>query len=194
MKTINNKTFKHIPGYPGYYISQDGQLYSEKSDSFIKTNKGAGVVAYEVAKVFVGGKSVSLLIHKGIALAWKPLPQGYTLNQVLGNYMSHTLVVDHLDGNKLNNHASNLEWKTDYEYLNSNNYTKAKNYGNKNALGKRKHTGTTNRYTYNYDGTEYSLRDLCLKLNCSKSKITESFRRNIGLVKAGRLTRKVKSL
>ena len=194
MKSINNKIYKSIPGYDGYYVSKDGEIYSSKSDSFIKVHDGMGCCVYKVAKLWLGDRSVSLPVHKAVALAWKALPQGYTLNQVLGNYMSHTLVVDHIDGDKQNIHADNLRWATPYENSNADNYVKARNVGNKNAVNKKKHTGPVNRYTYFYDGNEYSLRELCLKLNCSKSKITESFRRNLGLVKAKRLTRKVKSL
>ena len=96
----------------------------------------------------------------------------------------------------MNNNASNLRWCTPLENVNFNNYTKEpareKLRGNKNALGRKNSDNSTvgKRYIYILDNEEYSIRELMTKLNCSKSKITESFRKNLGLVRVGRLTRK----
>ena len=52
----------------------------------------------EIASV-QSGKRVRVLLHRLIAMAWVP---GY----------KHGLCVNHIDGNKLNNSISNLEWVT----------------------------------------------------------------------------------
>ena len=96
----------------------------------------------------------------------------------------------------MNNNASNLRWCTPLENINFDNYDKElrnqKLKGNKNAVGRKNADNLTmrKRYIYILDGEEYSIGELILKLNCSKSKITESFRKNLGLVRSGRLTRK----
>ena len=95
----------------------------------------------------------------------------------------------------MNNNASNLRWCTPLENVNFDNYDKVlrreRLKGNTNAKGRRNiDISERKRYIYILDGEEYSIRELITKLNCSKSKITESFRKNLGLVRSGRLTRK----
>lgn len=96
-------------------------------------------------------------------------------------------------GDKLNNHASNLRWCTPYQNANFDNYNKdnRKNSlkGNHNACGRKPGKHVRN-YIYTLDGVDYKIRELCEFLGCSKSAITEAFRKNHGLVKQGRLTRR----
>lgn len=144
--------------------------------------------------MYNNGKNNTVVVHKLIALTWVPLPKNYTLQDVLGNWRSRSLVVDHIDGNKTNFNASNLRWCSQLDNANFENYDKGKKSealkGNQNAKNKKtpKNVGEL-RYTYHYNGKDYTMRGICKELNCNKSKITESFRKNLGLVRAGKLTR-----
>ena len=194
MKTINNKTFKQIPGFDGYYCSYDGEVYSEKTNRILKPNFNTGTVSYPTLCLYSNGKNNCVMIHKLVALTWIPLPKDYTIEGVLGNWLSHNLIADHIDGDKRNFSASNLRWCSPFENSNFNNFDREKRVealkGNQNAKNKRtpKNVGEV-RYIYCYNGKEYNIKSLCKELNCAKSKITESFRSNLGLVRAGKLTR-----
>jgi hypothetical protein len=84
-------------GLDGYCVTQDGKIYSLKSNRFLKTNvckKG-----YVRISLWNGYKPVTHTVHRLVAMAYIP-QQDYTLQ------------VNHIDGNKLNNHYKNLEWVT----------------------------------------------------------------------------------
>lgn len=185
--------FKPIPGYNGYLISEDGVVYSEKTSHFMKI-KILGCYQYPVVSLYVN-KLTNVPVHKLVALAWLPIPQDWSLNEVLGNYESKRLVVHHKDNNKMNYKASNLEWVTQYENLNKDDLNKLRSEkmkGNKNAKGHHHTANTHKRYKYFLNGQEMTIKELTEFLKCSKSKITESFRRNLGLVRTGMLTREEK--
>lgn len=181
-----------IPGYEGYYISQDGEVYSSKRSKQIRSDRILGSFPYYVTTLSINGKPYNLPTHKLVALAWCDLPEGYDISDV-GNYSKRTLLVDHVDGNKLNNNAYNLRWCTALENSNFKNFKGRAGgpKGNKHAVG-RKVPKSYNRYIYIYNNNEYKISELCKVLNCSKSCITESFRRNLGLVASGKLTRRIK--
>lgn len=89
--------FKAIPGYEGNYtISRHG---------FIKNKMGKPVHAwksklgYMRINLSLRGKKRQYFVHRLVALAYIPNPANYP-------------VVNHIDGDKLNNHTENLEWCT----------------------------------------------------------------------------------
>lgn len=86
-----------VPGSEGKYkINKTGYVLNLESGKVIKgtVDKCTG---YVKANLLFGGKSNMFLMHRLVAIAFIPNP----------NNLPH---VHHKDGNKLNNHASNLEW------------------------------------------------------------------------------------
>jgi hypothetical protein len=85
-----------IPGYEGIYsVSDTGLIYSERRKKYRKTyldNQG-----YIKVVLCVDGEMMNHLIHRLVAMAFIPNPVGKPC-------------VNHIDGNKGNNHVSNLEW------------------------------------------------------------------------------------
>ncbi len=83
-------------------ISNTGKLFSKTNNIILKTliNKEG----YEVVCVSIGGRSKRKKIRIHIAVAYMSC-DGYKKG----------LVVNHKDGNKLNNNSNNLEWITQKE-------------------------------------------------------------------------------
>lgn len=88
---------KNIKGYEGKYsITSDGRVFSHKHNIFLTPFKTP--IGYLNVKLFnEEGKRSNKLVHRLVAEAF------------LG---SSTLTVNHIDGDKTNNHVSNLEWVT----------------------------------------------------------------------------------
>ena len=100
--------WKDVKGYEGYYqISNYGRLKSFKIDSIngkvLKLTNNRGDY-FSVILQGKGKKSRSTRIHRLVAEAFIPNPS--CLPQV-----------NHKDGNKQNNHVSNLEWCTERENI-----------------------------------------------------------------------------
>lgn len=104
-----NKIWKDIPGWEGYYqASRDGYIRSiDRFDS--KGVKRFGQIlssnyedryGYKQTILSKNNKKKVTTIHRLVALAFLPKIE----------YQKYT--VNHKDGNKLNNHINNLEWAT----------------------------------------------------------------------------------
>ena len=91
--------YKDIKGFEGrYQITEDGRVWSCSRNIFLKpkiTRQGY----YEVCLVDAEGRNHSERIHRLVALHYCEKPEGCN-------------VVNHLDGNRLNNLYTNLEWTT----------------------------------------------------------------------------------
>lgn len=84
--------FIRIPNHPMYLINMRGEVYNTKTGNLLK-NSLSGSSGYYT--VFVDGKNRTL--HRLLAMTFIPNPDNLPC-------------VNHLDGNKLNNELSNLEW------------------------------------------------------------------------------------
>ena len=78
-----------------YTVFEDGTVYNSRGKKLKQhTNRDGYLV--------VSLRDKNVLVHRLVAIAFVPNPHGYP-------------VVDHLDSNRSNPHASNLEWVTTAE-------------------------------------------------------------------------------
>ena len=85
---------------PDYFITENGKVWSSKTDKFLKTYKLNG---YELIKI----QKVQYRVHRLVANAYIANPK-------------HLPIVNHKDGNRSNNSKDNLEWCTHIEnYIHS---------------------------------------------------------------------------
>lgn len=95
--------WKTIPEFPGYLLSSEGKVYSEKSGKQLKCPKnGQG---YPHCNLYVEGKASTKRVHKLMAeIFLQPAP-------------GPKHVINHIDGDKTNNRIENLEWVTQKENI-----------------------------------------------------------------------------
>jgi len=88
--------WKVIDGYPNYAISSEGQVKSLRFNRLLKPAKNSS--DYYYVNLVESKVKKTVAVHK----------------IVIENFISkkpfENAVVDHKDGNKLNNHIENLEW------------------------------------------------------------------------------------
>jgi|SRR6478609_2051509 len=85
-----------INSYPNYILYEDGRVYSNKRNIFLKPQTDS--CGYLHVALLKDGKAKIFRIHKLIAIHYlNHIPCGYDK------------VIDHIDNNKLNNHYSNLQ-------------------------------------------------------------------------------------
>ena len=89
---------KDIDNYEGRYaITEDGQVWSYKSNKFLKQQKDKD--GYLKVSLCKEGKYKQFFIHRLVAIAFIP-------------NIDNKPTVDHIDGDKTNNTISNLCWAT----------------------------------------------------------------------------------
>lgn len=96
--------FVDVCGYENYFqISNFGRLYSKRSNKILKQHLNRQ--GYATVSTRIGGRNgyaVLFRVHRLVADA-------FVLKA------SNSSEVNHIDGNKANNHVSNLEWVTPSE-------------------------------------------------------------------------------
>lgn len=80
----------------GYFLCRDGKIWSEKQNHFLKLNVNGGYYSQTIQH---RGTRCSFRVHKQIAQAFIPNPNNYD-------------IVNHKNGNRLDNDVENLEWCT----------------------------------------------------------------------------------
>lgn len=112
-KVIKDEQWKDIKGYEGLYLISDRgrvlSLYKYRSNGkkgyYVNTremNKSLTTTGYEKVELSKNGKQKSFKIHRLVAKHFVANP-------------FNRQVVNHIDGNYLNNNSDNLEWCTTAE-------------------------------------------------------------------------------
>lgn len=91
------ENFKEIPDYPGYRISDAGNVFSMKLKRSL--NSPINKDGYCRIGLWKDLNVKKFFVHRLVAIAFIP-------------NLENKPVVNHKDGNKTNNHISNLEWVT----------------------------------------------------------------------------------
>ncbi len=98
MMLRNSQPFpwRPIPGYPGFFASEDGRIWSDKTDTMKK--QSANEKGYMTVWIWERGRDRQKKVHQLVALAFHGLPPTD----------KHT--VDHINRDKGDNRAENLRW------------------------------------------------------------------------------------
>lgn len=90
-----------LPEYPGYVVYFDGRVYSKKRNKFLIVSKNNNT--YYTVRLYLG-KPTHEYIHRLVGLAFVPNPLNLP-------------EINHKDGNKANNHYTNIEWVTEAQNI-----------------------------------------------------------------------------
>lgn len=93
------EVFKDIKNFENYQVSNLGRVYSKNKNCFMSLKHKAGR-GYIQVNLWDGKKHVHKYLHRLIAEVFIDNPNNYR-------------TVNHIDGNKLNNVVTNLEWADD---------------------------------------------------------------------------------
>ena len=102
--------YKIIEEFPEYIIFEDGSIYNNLNKSGAKRFISGSKSSEDYFNINRNDKTLKL--HRLICLAFKPI-EG---KKIYDDYKD--LQVNHIDGNKLNNHKDNLEWVEQSENIN----------------------------------------------------------------------------
>ena len=158
---------KDIPNYEGlYYATMDGKIFShgktlkfgrnERKTMAKEKKQSTHACGYLRVVLSHGRINKGFLVHRLIAMVFLPNPENKPM-------------VNHKDGNKKNNHVSNLEWCTRKE-----NELHAKNHGLKPSgqrNGSSKITDDDAEYIRNNYIKRINSNQLSKKFNISREQI-----------------------
>lgn len=105
-----------------YEVSEDGQVRRIGSDTSLKPRVDR--YGYEIVTLWVNGMPLTRKIHRLVAIAFVPTS-------------SFELTVDHIDDDKLNNRASNLQWLTAAQNMTKGFETGAHKVGEARIAGRK---------------------------------------------------------
>jgi hypothetical protein len=157
------------PNYKGYFATKDGQVYSEYSNKFLKAhNQGSGYLSIMIKNNY--GEFKRVLVHRFVAETFLGLSE---------------LVVNHKDGNKLNNHLDNLEFCTQKDNVRHSwemglcdHLSNIRSVNQKTKIGAKHHR--SKRVRNNETGEIYQcIREASEKNNIKKSTLINQLKKDL---------------
>lgn len=146
-------TLALIPGYESFGITTDGDIWSYEKQIWRKFSLNSG--GYKI--ITIQGKSIR--VHRLVAITFIPNPENKP-------------EVNHIDGNKLNNSVSNLEWNTRSENQSHAARTGLMSTGSAAAHSKLKEEDVEYiRLNYKTRDYEHGTRGLARKFGVNHSTI-----------------------
>ena len=91
---------KFISNFKDYSVTTDGRVFTHKFDKTKELSSAAGKSGYAAVTLSNDKLKQSFQVHRLVAMAFLPKPP------------KGSDIVNHIDGNKLNNNLKNLEWTT----------------------------------------------------------------------------------
>lgn len=107
--------------YFGYQVYEGGTVIGRRGNPMERVDNGRG---YLIVSLYLNKRPTTIAVHKLVALCFVPNPENLP-------------EVDHKDGNKLNNHHTNLRWVTrgfNIEHAYALNARTARGENNANAI------------------------------------------------------------
>jgi transposase len=148
-----------LENYSNYIIYEDGRIYSLFKNMFLSPVLEDRIGYYRVYFKGDDGVRKTSLVHRLVALAFIPNPENKP-------------EVNHIDGNKLNNDVSNLEWTTKHENMKHAHLLKLRD---NNGVGNPRNLLTEKEvldiYDKLLDGARVS--DLATSYNVSRPTISD---------------------
>lgn len=96
--SLPDERWKPIKGFPRYYISSFGRIWSDKQNRRYLSSHTDNC-GYHHVRLYNNANQYTMLVHRLVAEAFIDNPNGYK-------------EVNHIDEDKNNNRADNLEWCT----------------------------------------------------------------------------------
>ena len=148
---LSSKTeWREVKEYSNYEVNQLGEIRHKKRQKILKPRDNNG--GYQYVNFKINGKNTNFAVHRIVANAFIPNPNGYT-------------EVNHKDYNKKNNCVDNLEWVSSSQNK-QHSYLKQQN---KKSRGK-----AVNQYTKEgiFLKTFDSVSDAAKELGCCVAAIS----------------------
>lgn len=148
---LSNKTeWREVKEYINYEVNQFGEIRHKKRKKILKPRSNNG--GYQYVNFKINGKNTNFAVHRIVANAFIPNPNGYT-------------EVNHKDYDKTNNYVNNLEWVSSSQNK-QHSYLKKEN---KKSRGK-----AVNQYTKDgvFIKTFETITDAAEELGCCVAAIS----------------------
>ena len=148
---LSNKTeWREVKEYANYEVNQFGEIRHKKRKKILKPRSNNG--GYQYVNFKINGKNTNFAVHRIVANAFIPNPNGYT-------------EVNHKDYDKTNNYVNNLEWVSSSQNK-QHSYLKKEN---KKSRGK-----AVNQYTKDgvFIKTFETITDAAEELGCCVAAIS----------------------
>lgn len=121
--------WKEIENFPGYFVSDTGEVKSTKYWGQFKRQNSDGLLnqrtykaGYKYVNLYKNGHMYSVKVHRLVAQAFIPNPNNYPQ-------------VNHIDEDKSNNCVENLEWCSVEQNLSHNDLQKRAHLKQKRKIG-----------------------------------------------------------